>query len=74
MTKRRLTVTKWLGTTPAVASCALCGRTFKAPMNVLTRSTDAQSYLLKQFEQHVCVDKPAQVARPRMKILGASFF
>ncbi|HEY1802734.1 MAG TPA: hypothetical protein VGG46_17540 [Terriglobales bacterium] len=54
MAKRRLTVTKWLGTTPAVAICVQCGRTFKAPMNVLARSTDAQAYLLKQFDQHVC--------------------
>lgn len=60
MGKRRLTVTKWLGTTPAVASCAQCGRTFKAPMNTLSRSTDAQAYLLKQFEQHLCEDENAQ--------------
>jgi hypothetical protein len=57
MEKRRLRVTKWLGATPAVAMCALCGREFKVTMAELSRTKDAQTSLQKQFDQHLCEEK-----------------
>jgi hypothetical protein len=54
MAKRRLSVTKWLGTTPAVAACVQCNREFKVPMSELARTKDAQASLQKQFDQHIC--------------------
>jgi hypothetical protein len=52
--KRNLRVTKWLGSTPAVAVCTLCSREFKAPMSALSRTTDAQANLQQQFDRHKC--------------------
>jgi hypothetical protein len=54
MTKRILRVTKWLGMTPAVATCAACGQEFKAPMDSLRRTKDAQENLQGQFDRHAC--------------------
>jgi 4-hydroxy-3-methylbut-2-en-1-yl diphosphate synthase IspG/GcpE len=52
--KRILRVTKWLSTTPAVATCNGCGREFKVPMASLSRTKDAQESLQKQFDEHQC--------------------
>jgi|KBSMisStandDraft_5_1062788.scaffolds.fasta_scaffold00543_24 hypothetical protein len=54
MAKRILRVTKWLGMTPAVAACAACGQEFKAPMDTLRRTKDAQENLQSQFDRHAC--------------------
>jgi hypothetical protein len=62
MAKRRLTVTKWLGTTPAVAMCVQCNRTFKVSTSDLARTKAAQASLQKQFDQHVCEENRRQPA------------
>jgi hypothetical protein len=54
MAKRILRVTKWLGMTPAVAICAACGQEFKASIDSLRRTKDAQENLQGQFDRHVC--------------------
>src|ERR1700716_64825 len=54
MPKRILRVVKWLSTTPAVALCTACAREFKVPVSTLTRTTDAQANLQKQFDRHRC--------------------
>jgi hypothetical protein len=60
MAKVNLRVTKWLGTTPAVAVCTNCERVFKAPLESLKRTSEAQESLRKQFAEHRCkpVDLP----------------
>jgi len=45
MIQRRLSVVKWLTTTPAVGVCTLCSREFKVPMSALKRTADAQANL-----------------------------
>lgn len=52
--KRNLRVVKWLGSTPAVVVCTLCGREFKAPMSALGRAQDAQASLQALFDRHKC--------------------
>jgi hypothetical protein len=52
--KRNLRVIKWLSMTPAVAVCTFCNREFKAPMEALRRTTDAQANLQQQFDAHKC--------------------
>lgn len=52
--KRNLRVVKWLSMTPAVAVCTLCSREFKASMNALRRTADAQANLQQQFDTHKC--------------------
>jgi hypothetical protein len=54
MTTRNLRVVKWLGTVPAVAVCSQCDRNFKVPLNSLTRVSEAQESLRKQFTEHQC--------------------
>ena len=51
---RNLRVTKWLGSVPAVAVCILCDGTFKVPLDLLKRTSDAQESLRKQFAEHRC--------------------
>jgi hypothetical protein len=52
--KRNLRVTKWIGQTPAEAACSLCSRTFKVPINALSRVAQAQENLQQQFTRHKC--------------------
>lgn len=59
MQKRNLRVTKWLGTTPAVAVCTLCRREFKVPLSSLSRLNDAQESLRIQFAEHTCANNAA---------------
>jgi hypothetical protein len=54
MVQRRLRVSKWLGTTPALGVCTLCSREFKVPMNALRTTADAQASLQEQFDRHKC--------------------
>jgi hypothetical protein len=54
MIQRRLRVSKWLSTTPAVGVCTLCSREFKVPMSALRTTADAQANLQKQFDWHKC--------------------
>jgi hypothetical protein len=54
MPKRVLRVTKWLGMTPAVAVCTMCGREFVVAMNDLKKVSDAQENLRVQFAEHLC--------------------
>ncbi len=54
MPKRNLRVTKWLGTTPAIACCSACQREFRVPLEYLKRVTSAQDYLQGQFQKHAC--------------------
>jgi hypothetical protein len=54
MAARILKVEKWLGPVPAVAVCTHCGRDFKVPLVLLTRTTEAQESLRKQFAEHGC--------------------
>jgi hypothetical protein len=54
MTKRNLRVLKWLGQVPAVGTCTVCDRQFKAPMTALKSLTDAQESLRVQFAEHKC--------------------
>jgi hypothetical protein len=59
--KRNLRVVKWLSMTPAVAMCTLCSQEFKAPMEALRRTTDAQTNLQQQFDAHKCRSDTPQV-------------
>ena len=54
MPTRTLRVEKWLGSVPAVAVCTQCGRTFKVPLTLFKRLTEAQETLRKQFAEHKC--------------------
>jgi hypothetical protein len=54
MTTRNLRVVKWLGMVPAVAVCTECDRNFKVPLDSLTRASQAQESLRKQFTEHKC--------------------
>ena len=54
MEKRNLRVLKWLGPTPAVGVCSLCGRQFTVPIAALKRMTEAQANLRAQFAEHKC--------------------
>ena len=54
MQKRSLRVVKWLNVTPVIAECTLCGHQFTVPMSALTRTTDAQVNLIRQFDRHKC--------------------
>ena len=64
MAKRNLRVLKWLGTTPAIAMCTLCGREFKVPIDILKRVGGAADDLKLQFARHKCdpdkVEAPAE--------------
>jgi hypothetical protein len=55
MPKRNLRVLKWIGVTPAVATCTLCKREFKVPLAALKRLSDAQENLKLQFAEHECI-------------------
>ncbi len=57
MPKRNLRVLKWLGTTPAIATCTACNREFKVPLELLKRMAGAQEYLKLQFSRHQCEPK-----------------
>jgi hypothetical protein len=67
MAKRRLSVTRWLGGTPAVAVCVPCSREFKVPLRDLASVKAAQGYLLKHFEQHVCDEKEPLASDPKTR-------
>jgi hypothetical protein len=54
MIQRRLRVSKWLSTTPALGVCTLCTREFKVPTSALKRTADAQASLQEQFDRHKC--------------------
>jgi hypothetical protein len=54
MPKRNLRVLKWLGTTPAIAVCTVCGREFRVPLEVLKRVGGSAENLKLQFAQHQC--------------------
>jgi hypothetical protein len=56
MAKTSLRVSKWLGTTPAIAVCSACHREFKVPLDKLKRVTDARGFLKLQFAEHSCQD------------------
>jgi hypothetical protein len=56
---RNLRVTQWLGMTPVIAVCTQCKQQFRAPLAHIKSTLDAQNYLGKQFESHVC-DSPVQ--------------
>lgn len=51
---RRLRVTKWLGTIPAIATCTYCNRIFRVPLTALQKGSDARASLSEQFERHSC--------------------
>jgi hypothetical protein len=52
--KRKLKVTKWLGTVPVIAACTACDREFKVPLTALNRVAEAQQSLHLQFAGHTC--------------------
>jgi hypothetical protein len=54
MPKRNLRVLKWLGTTPAIATCTACNREFKVPLDILKRVGGAVENLKLQFAEHKC--------------------
>ena len=54
MEKRSLRVVNWIGTTPAVALCTLCGRQFAVPLASLAKVADATESLRVQFVEHNC--------------------
>jgi hypothetical protein len=54
MQKRKLTVTKWLGTKPAVGVCTACNREFNVPLASLAKIADATESLRVQFAEHRC--------------------
>lgn len=54
MQKRRLRVTKWLGTVPVIAICSACDRELKVPLTALNRVLEAQQSLQQQFDGHTC--------------------
>jgi hypothetical protein len=56
--KRLLRVTKWIGTTPAIAVCTFCAREFKAPVTELKKTVHAQASLQQQFDRHKCAPEP----------------
>ena len=56
--KRLLRVTKWIGTTPAIAVCTCCNREFKASLNDLKKTVHAQASLQLQFDRHKCEAQP----------------
>jgi len=45
--------------TPVIAVCTQCKQQFRAPLAYIKSTLDAQNYLGKQFESHVC-DSPEQ--------------
>ena len=51
---RMLRVTKWLGETPALATCSNCNRVFRVPLTALQKASDAKENLQTQFEYHLC--------------------
>ena len=59
MAKRNLRVLKWIGTTPAIATCTLCNQEFRVPADLLKRVAGAADYLKLQFARHQC--KEAEV-------------
>ena len=65
MSKRNLRVTKWVGTTPAVAVCTACAREFKVPLTSLSRLTDAQESLRVQFAEHRCAAETGTQTQPQ---------
>ena len=54
MIQRRLRVSKWLNTTPAIGVCTLCSRELKVPFSALRRTADAQTDLQERFDRHRC--------------------
>lgn len=69
MIQRRIKVVKWLGTTPALAVCTLCSREFKAPLNALKRTPDAQASLQEQFDKHKCQPLDSSEVDARANVL-----
>ena len=61
MPKPNLRVTKWLGSTPAVATCTGCNQEFKVPVSSLKKLADAQQQLKLQFEAHHCKSEDTKV-------------
>ena len=59
MPKRNLRVLKWIGTTPAIATCTLCNQEFRVPVDLLKRVAGAADYLKLQFARHQCKDGDA---------------
>jgi len=57
MAKPRLRVTRWIGTTPAIAVCTLCQREFRVPVALLKKVAEAQQFLTVQFAGHTCEEK-----------------
>lgn len=55
--------------TPAIAVCTLCSREFKAPMDALRRTADAQANLQQQFDTHKCQPDAHHGGRMSRKIM-----
>jgi hypothetical protein len=54
MEERRLRVTRWLRTVPAVAICTLCDQEFSVPLKSMKSLGDAQQFLEGAFAEHDC--------------------
>jgi hypothetical protein len=59
MAKRSLRIVKYLGRTPVVAVCTVCGKTFEVPLGALGSIKDAEASLRQQFYEHKCDRKDA---------------
>jgi hypothetical protein len=57
MGQKKPRVTKWAGTSPAIATCDSCGRQFKVPTTYLSKAKDAHASLQDQFDRHNCQTK-----------------
>jgi hypothetical protein len=67
MAKRILRVTKWIGTTPAVAVCAACGRQFALPVTALKSVVEARAKMQALFDGHKCEPGSGEAAGETIK-------
>ena len=51
-------ILKKLGTVPSMGGCALCGRKFFTPPELLKDAVAAENYLRRKFDSHECPSSP----------------
>jgi hypothetical protein len=57
MAERRFVILRYVGTVPAMASCAKCDRKFSTPTTILRDAIGAERYLAHKFDLHQCPEE-----------------
>ena len=57
-TDRRLSIVRYVGKVPAMASCTKCQRKFFTPTVLASDAVGAEEYLGSKFDSHDCLQPP----------------